>query len=377
MAAVTLSHVWKRYTSDAPPAVRDFSLEIPHNEFLVFVGPSGCGKSTTLRMIAGLEDVTEGTIQIGDRVVNDVAPKDRNISMVFQNYALYPTMNVFENVAFSLRLQKLQKYLIGEKVKGATDALGIHAFVDRLPHQLSGGQRQRVALGRAIVREPHVFLMDEPLSNLDAKMRVQMRLELSRLHQELDATTIYVTHDQVEAMTMGDRIVVMKDGVIQQVGTPEEIYSSPANIFVGSFIGAPPMNFVSGRIAPGFTGEADESMWFIAQGIKLLIPPERRALLKRRLRGSDVVVAGIRPEHIEVDDVRGGRENAGSGITGTVILQELVGADRLLYIDIHEKAPLIVRTAPRNRFNRNDAASLWVDPDQLLLFDPQSGHRIL
>ena len=248
MAKVILKSVFKNYGE--VKVVKDFSLEIHDREFIVFVGPSGCGKSTTLRMIAGLEEISDGEVYIGDRLVNHVAPKDRDIAMVFQNYALYPHMNVYENMAFGLKLRKFSKTEIDRRVKEAGEILGLGALLGRKPKELSGGQRQRVALGRAIVRDPAVFLMDEPLSNLDAKLRVQMRTELSKLHQRLQTTTIYVTHDQVEAMTMGDRIVVMKDGVVQQVAPPQELYDRPANIFVAGFIGSPAMNFMHGAISP-------------------------------------------------------------------------------------------------------------------------------
>ena len=242
MANLSLKHIYKVYPGDVT-AVKDFNLEIADKEFIVFVGPSGCGKSTTLRMIAGLEEISKGELYIGDRLVNEVEPKERDIAMVFQSYALYPHMTVYDNMAFGLKLRKVPKDEIDKKVKDAAKILDIEHLLDRKPKALSGGQRQRVALGRAIVREPKVFLMDEPLSNLDAKLRVQMRTEIAKLHQRLQTTFIYVTHDQVEAMTMGTRIVVMKDGIVQQVDSPQEIYNNPANIFVAGFIGSPQMNF--------------------------------------------------------------------------------------------------------------------------------------
>src|SRR5690625_4178687 len=247
MAEVRLENIRKVYGKDVL-AVDDFNLHIKDKEFLVLVGPSGCGKSTTLRMIAGLEEITEGDLYIGDKRVNDVAPKDRDIAMVFQNYALYPHMDVFNNMAFGLKLRKFKKDDIKERVNNAAKILGLEELLDRKPKALSGGQRQRVALGRAIVRNPKVFLMDEPLSNLDAKLRVQMRAEIQKLHNQLQTTTIYVTHDQTEAMTMATRLVVMKDGIIQQVGTPKEIYDNPENVFVGGFIGSPAMNFLVGEV---------------------------------------------------------------------------------------------------------------------------------
>ena len=244
MATVTFDHVYKRYSADVV-AVNDLDLQVVDGEFLVLVGPSGCGKTTALRCVAGLESISDGHLSIGDRVVNDVPPKDRDIAMVFQSYALYPHMSVYDNLAFGLKLRKMSKSEIETRVKEAADILGLDRFLDRKPKALSGGQRQRVALGRAIVREPAVFLMDEPLSNLDAKLRVQTRAEIARLHQRLGTTTIYVTHDQVEAMTMGDRIAVMKDGILQQVGTPQQLYDHPQNVFVAGFIGSPAMNFAT------------------------------------------------------------------------------------------------------------------------------------
>ena len=289
MASVTLQNVTKRFGNVI--AVNQANLEIRDKEFIVLVGPSGCGKSTTLRMVAGLEEITEGNIYIGDTLVNDVPPKDRDIAMVFQNYALYPHMDVYNNMAFGLKLRKFPKAEIDKRVKEAARMLGIENLLDRKPKALSGGQRQRVAVGRAIVREPKVFLMDEPLSNLDAKLRVQMRAELSKLHARLQTTAIYVTHDQVEAMTMGDRIVVMKDGVIQQVGAPLEIYDHPVNMFVAGFIGTPPMNFLNVVLRR----EGDD---YIVDGgsFKLTIDPERARQIKNLGEYVDKeVVLGIRP----------------------------------------------------------------------------------
>ncbi len=290
MAGVILRYVGKIYPGNVR-AVKDFNLEIADGEFVVLVGPSGCGKSTTLRMVAGLEEITEGTIQIGDRVVNDVPPKDRDIAMVFQNYALYPHMTVYQNMAFGLKLRKFRKAEIDARVREAADILGIQDLLDRRPKALSGGQRQRVAVGRAIVRKPAVFLFDEPLSNLDAKMRVQMRTEISRLHNRLATTMIYVTHDQVEAMTMGDRIVVMKDGLIQQVATPTDLYDSPANMFVAGFIGTPPMNFFD-VVVTGQNG----SLTLKEDTFAIPVPPEWRDRLAP-YTGRQVVF-GVRPEHV-------------------------------------------------------------------------------
>src|SRR5919206_134114 len=291
MAQVLMKDLNKKY--DEVHAVKDVNLHIRDKEFIVLVGPSGCGKSTTLRMVAGLEEITGGEIVIGDRVVNDLPPKDRDIAMVFQNYALYPHMTVYDNMAFGLKMRKFPKPEIEKRVQDAADILGIRELLKRKPRQLSGGQRQRVAVGRAIVRHPQVFLFDEPLSNLDAKLRVQMRVELKRLHERLETTAIYVTHDQVEAMTLGDRVVVMKDGWVQQVGEPLELYGKPANRFVAGFIGSPAMNFADVTIA-----EANGSVWAEGDGIRIKVPMP----MSNRLgpyAGSDVTL-GIRPEDLHI-----------------------------------------------------------------------------
>ncbi len=297
MAKVSLRNVFKIYKGDKGKdvtAVQDFNLEVEDREFVVFVGPSGCGKSTTLRMIAGLEEISRGDVFIGDKRVNDVPPKDRDIAMVFQNYALYPHMSVYENLAFGLKLRKFPKAEIKKRVQEAAAILGIQDYLDRKPKALSGGQRQRVAVGRAIVRQPKVFLFDEPLSNLDAKMRVQMRTEITKLHQRLQATMIYVTHDQIEAMTMGDRIVVMKDGVVQQIDAPLKLYNHPVNLFVAGFLGSPPMNFITGKLK-----DAPDGVIFkeISGGViecKFTDKPAAKEFV-----GKDVVL-GIRPENLEV-----------------------------------------------------------------------------
>lgn len=313
MARLTLKNVRKRY--DSFEAVRGVSLEIADGEFLVLVGPSGCGKSTTLRMIAGLEEISEGTISIGERVVNDVHPKDRDIAMVFQNYALYPHMTVEQNLAFALRLRRTPKAEIRRRVDEAARMLGIEPLLKRKPRQLSGGQRQRVAVGRAIVREPAAFLFDEPLSNLDAKLRVTTRAELKALHQRLRTTTVYVTHDQEEAMTLGDRIVVMAEGLIQQQGAPYEVYHAPANRFVASFIGTPPMNFFEG----GLTAHGNEGVRFVSLdgGISLLVAEEHAPELQTRER----VVLGLRPQAIELSE----RAEPGLTIEAEVQVVELLG----------------------------------------------------
>ncbi|MGE5553646.1 MAG: ABC transporter ATP-binding protein [Betaproteobacteria bacterium] len=292
MASVTLKSVSKRFGNAT--VVDNVNLAIPDQQFVVLVGPSGCGKTTTLRMVAGLEEVTEGEIYIGDRLVNDVAPKDRDIAMVFQNYALYPHMNVYDNMAFALKMRKVPRQEIDRRVRAAAELLGIENLLDRKPKQLSGGQRQRVAVGRAIVREPKVFLMDEPLSNLDAKLRVQMRSELSKLHNRLKTTVIYVTHDQTEAMTMGDRIVVMKDGKVQQVGTPLDVYEHPDNMFVAGFIGSPAMNFLQGRL------ESAADQLFVNFGeFRLPLPAEMSGAERFREYLGREVILGIRPEDID------------------------------------------------------------------------------
>lgn len=290
MASVKLNNISKTYEGDVT-AVKDFNLEVAHGEFIVLVGPSGCGKSTTLRMIAGLEEISKGTIKIGDRVVNDIHPKDRDIAMVFQNYALYPHMTVYENMAFGLKIKKFKKAEVKARVSDAAEILDIGSLLERRPKALSGGQRQRVAVGRAIVRNPEVFLFDEPLSNLDAKMRVQMRVEINRLHSKLGSTMIYVTHDQVEAMTMGDRIVVMKDGIIQQVADPITLYDSPANRFVASFIGTPPMNFFEGSIVT-----ESGVMCFKEETFEIPVPQAWRSQLEP-YEGKKITF-GIRPEDL-------------------------------------------------------------------------------
>jgi len=290
MATVDLEHVHKTYEGGFE-AVRDFNLAIKEREFIVLVGPSGCGKSTTLRMIAGLEEITSGTIAIGGKVMNKVAPKDRDIAMVFQSYALYPHMTVFENLAFALKLRKMPKAKIAEKVRRAADVLGIGSELGKRPRQLSGGQRQRVALGRAIVREPRCFLFDEPLSNLDAKLRVEMRAEIKRLHLSLGSTTVYVTHDQEEAITLGDRVVVMKDGVVQQCASALDIYHHPANRFVAGFLGTPPMNFFEGRLV-----DEGGRLWFDEGAGRLPVPERVASALRARASAGPEIVLGVRPE---------------------------------------------------------------------------------
>jgi multiple sugar transport system ATP-binding protein len=336
MAGVTYDHVTKKFGDTI--AVNDFLLEIADSEFIVFVGPSGCGKSTALRMLAGLERVSEGRVLIGDRVVNNVAPQSRDIAMVFQSYALYPHMTVYDNLAFGLRNHKVPKREIDERVRRAVDILDLGPLIKRKPKQLSGGQRQRVALGRAIVRQPAVFLMDEPLSNLDAKLRVQTRAEILKLQERLGTTTIYVTHDQVEAMTMGDRIAVMNLGVLQQVGSPEELYTDPRNTFVAGFIGSPAMNLVPAPLID--------------------------------VGGSDRI-AGFRPEHI---DVANGRPD-GYSFDATVEVVEYLGDEKLVHLT-RKDTPLQAKLPVEEQFNTGDDRRFVVPRDKLLLFDAESEQRI-
>ena len=321
MAGLQLKNIDKVYENGFH-AVKDLNLEIEDKEFVVLVGPSGCGKSTSLRMIAGLEEITSGELYIGEKLVNDVAPKDRDIAMVFQNYALYPHMTVYDNMAFGLKLRKMPKDEIKRNVNEAAKILGIEELLDRKPKQLSGGQRQRVALGRAIVRNPRVFLMDEPLSNLDAKLRVQMRAEISKLHKRLATTFIYVTHDQIEAMTMGTRIVVMKDGVVQQVADPKTIYNKPTNMFVASFIGSPQMNFINCGLK-----ENKDGIYVEFNNYKVHVPEDKAEILKGKGYLNKEVVMGIRPEDIYVED--------GSGaVDAKVEVTEMLGSEIYLHLDI-------------------------------------------
>jgi multiple sugar transport system ATP-binding protein len=323
-------------------------------------------------MIAGLEDISEGEIYIGDTLVNELPPKDRDIAMVFQNYALYPNMSVYENIAFGLRLRKLPKHEIDIAVKRAARVLEIEQYLSRKPRELSGGQRQRVALGRAIVRNPQVFLMDEPLSNLDAKLRVQMRTEIIKLHKTLGVTMVYVTHDQIEAMTMGDRIVVMKDGIIQQVDTPEIIYTYPNNTFVASFIGSPPMNFIVGRILENKAGKLE----FHTQRFALAIPDGKSHSLIKNKQVNKMITLGIRPENISLEEMV---FNAfpGAVIPGVHKLSELMGADRFLHLDIGQERALIVRVNPRYHYDEDEKLQVAVDMSKTLFFYNETGERIM
>jgi multiple sugar transport system ATP-binding protein len=359
MATVTFDQVWKRWGDFA--AVRDLTLEVRDEEFLVLVGPSGCGKTTSLRLIAGLDEVSEGTIRIGDRVVNDIAPKDRDVAMVFQSYALYPHMSVYDNLAFGLKLRKTPKAEIDRRVKEAAAIIELSDLLERKPKQLSGGQRQRVALGRAIVREPAVFLMDEPLSNLDAKLRVQTRAEISRLHQRLRTTVVYVTHDQVEAMTMGTRIAVMHAGVLQQVGTPQELYTRPANRFVAGFIGSPAMNFVDVATEDGGGGTRLRGGAFEAP------VPARLGDAVAASAGRSLVM-GIRPEHLEV-----GAAGDGAGTVRTnVDVVEFLGDEELLHLRAGEQYVVAVVDADL-RVKPGDVLDLHFPLDRVYLFDAETG----
>ncbi|BCV22471.1 ABC transporter ATP-binding protein [Moorella sp. Hama-1] len=362
MAGVLLEEVVKRFGELT--VVKGINLEIKDGEFLVLVGPSGCGKSTTLRMIAGLEDISEGNIYIGEKRVNDLPPKDRDIAMVFQNYALYPHMNVYDNMSFGLRLRKLPREEIKRRVEEAANMLGISHLLQRKPRELSGGQRQRVALGRAIVREPQAFLMDEPLSNLDAKLRVQMRVELEKLHSRLKTTIIYVTHDQVEAMTLGERIVIMNEGLIQQVGTPEEVYNSPANMFVAGFIGSPPMNFIGGRLL-----REKEKLFFANQGLNINLS-EIDFKRINEIKNEDVVL-GIRPEDILISE----NEKEG-GMAARVELVESVGSESYIYLD-QNGFGITVRAGRNIKFRRGENVKLYFNPTTIHLFDRTSGQAFI
>ncbi len=366
MAQVTLRSLVKRFSEEVV-AVNNINLEIEDKEFVVLVGPSGCGKTTTLRMVAGLEDITEGEIFIGDRIVNDVPPKDRNIAMVFQNYALYPHMTVYKNMAFSLKLRRTPKDEIDQRVKAAADILGIGELLARKPKQLSGGQRQRVAVGRAIVRNPEVFLFDEPLSNLDAKLRVNMRAELIKLHERLDATMIYVTHDQVEAMTMGDRIVVMHDGFIQQVGSPMEVYNQPTNQFVAGFIGSPPMNFFDVRLV-----QDNGSCQVDISGTRLSLAADQAKQAEPYMNRE--VILGIRPEDILSESAAQGKNLV--PLKATVEVLEPLGAEILLELSSHGQS-FTARMGPQTQAKMHDEIPVYFDVERCHLFDRQTEKVIL
>ena len=361
MASLSLKHINKTYPNGFE-AVKDFNLEIEDKEFIIFVGPSGCGKSTTLRMVAGLEEISGGELWIGDKLVNDVEPKDRDIAMVFQNYALYPHMSVYDNMAFSLKLSKVPKEEIDKAVREAAKILDIEHLLDRKPKALSGGQRQRVAMGRAIVRNPKVFLMDEPLSNLDAKLRVQMRTEISKLHQKLGTTVIYVTHDQTEALTLGTRIVVMKDGIVQQVDSPIELYNKPKNLFVAGFIGSPQMNFLNATVVK----EGDVvKLVFGANSVKLPAA-KAKVLLEKGYEGKEVIF-GIRPEDIK-DTEEFIASSPDSVIDTTVRVYEMLGAEVFLYLSVEDNE-LTVRVEPNTPARTGDAVKVALDVEKIHVFD--------
>ncbi len=361
MATVTFDHMVKRYAGDVL-AVNDLNLEILDGEFLVLVGPSGCGKTTALRCVAGLEEISDGKLRIGDRVVNDVPPKDRNIAMVFQSYALYPHMSVYDNLAFGLKLRKTPKDDIKRRVDEAAQILGLGQLLDRKPKALSGGQRQRVALGRAIVREPAVFLMDEPLSNLDAKLRVETRANIARLHQRLGTTTVYVTHDQVEAMTMGDRIAVMRDGVLQQVGTPQDLYDHPANVFVAGFIGSPAMNFTTATIKDGT---------ITVGAMKLTASGAASDMIRERATGSTVLL-GFRPEHLDLVESGG----AVLKIPAKVDVVEYLGNEELIHAVV-ESNEVVALVPSDRRVKEGEQIELTVPAEKLHMFDPESERSLM
>ena len=363
MASLSLQHINKTYPNGFQ-AVKDFNLEIEDKEFIIFVGPSGCGKSTTLRMIAGLEEISGGTLKIGDKVMNDVEPKDRDIAMVFQNYALYPHMTVYDNMAFGLKLRKVPKDQIDKAVREAARILDLEKLLDRKPKALSGGQRQRVAMGRAIVRNPKVFLMDEPLSNLDAKLRVQMRIEISKIHQRLGATIIYVTHDQTEAMTLGTRIVVMKDGVVQQVDTPQNLYQKPGNLFVAGFMGSPQMNFLDAVVRINGTAVTLE-----VAGQSIPLPPAKAKKLIDGGYNGKTVVMGIRPE--DVYDSEMFIETAKCVFSSTIKVYELLGAEVFLYFDLGE-FPMTARVDPRSNARPGDTVRFAFDVEKIHVFDKET-----
>ncbi len=364
MAEIEIRNLGKTYENGAV-AVTDFNLAIQNEEFIVFVGPSGCGKSTTLRMIAGLEDITQGDLYINGKRVNDMQPKDRDIAMVFQNYALYPHMTVFENIAFGLKLRKVKKEEVKKLVTEAATILGLEELLHRKPKALSGGQRQRVALGRAIVRDAKVFLMDEPLSNLDAKLRVQMRAEIAKLHRRLKTTTIYVTHDQTEAMTMATRIVVMKDGFIQQIGSPKEVYDFPDNRFVGGFIGSPAMNFFEGHLENGTFKLGEKAVGLL---------PNQQVLLKDQGYENKAITLGVRPEHIHVNNEDLSNLPV-SEFDATITVSELTGAETVIYA-VYDGQEFIARVEADTAIEAGDTVRLAFDMSHVHFFDKESGSRI-
>ena len=375
MATVELKNINKIYDNNVQ-AVFDFNLKIKDREFIVFVGPSGCGKTTTLRMVAGLEEITSGQLLIDDEVMNDVAPKDRNIAMVFQSYALYPHMTVYDNMAFGLKLRKFSRDEIDRRVQNAAEKLGLKPYLDRKPAALSGGQRQRVALGRAIVRDAKVFLMDEPLSNLDAKLRVQMRSELIKIHESLGTTTIYVTHDQIEAMTMASRIVVMKDGWIQQIGAPKDIYDNPANVFVGGFIGTPPMNFINGRVGEDGVFECGNQKFGV---VRLAVPEKQLALLQEKNFIDKDIILGIRPEAV-FDSEEDMEQYPQWVVERKVDVSELLGAESQITVKLpgtdRAGQNLTAKVPARVDVHMGDTIKLALNMNKCHFFDPETQVRI-
>ena len=378
MAGLILKHIYKKYPGGFV-AVTDVDFEIKDKEFIILVGPSGCGKSTTLRMIAGLEEISEGELYIGDRLVNDIAPKDRDIAMVFQNYALYPHMTVYDNMAFGLKLRKVPKDEIERKVNEAAKILDLSHLLERKPKAMSGGQRQRVAMGRAIVRSPQVFLLDEPLSNLDAKLRAQMRTEISKLHKKLGTTFIYVTHDQTEAMTLGDRIVVMKDGFIQQIDTPQVLYEHPVNQFVAGFLGSPQMNFIDavlkddlGQYVVEFGSEDSRTQ----KGVKYqIIVPESKVNRELANYVNKEIVLGIRPESVHDEEMYISSATTGI-ISCTVEITEMMGAETYLYLNC-EGIPITARVSSRSTAKPQDVIQVALDPNRIHLFDKETEKTIV
>lgn len=366
MVEVDLNHIYKKYEGNDKYSVNDFDLHIKDKEFIVFVGPSGCGKSTTLRMVAGLEDISKGTLEIDHKVMNDVAPKDRNIAMVFQNYALYPHMSIYDNMAFGLKLRHYKKDEIDKRVKHAAEILGLSEYLDKKPSELSGGQRQRVALGRAIVRDAPIFLMDEPLSNLDAKLRVVMRAEIAKLHQNLGTTTIYVTHDQTEAMTLADRVVVMSVGQVQQIGTPLEVYNKPVNMFVAGFIGSPQMNFFNvhfkgNRISDG-------------KGLNIEIPEGKAKMLKEKGYEDKDLVFGIRPEDIHSEEAF--LETwPNQTVESTVVVSELLGSTIQLYQKV-DGTEFVAIVNARDYHTPGDKVTMGFDVNKAHFFDKDTTNAI-
>ncbi len=377
MTTLSLDKIYKKYPNATQYAVEDFNIDIKDKEFIVFVGPSGCGKSTTLRMVAGLEDITEGEFKIDGKIMNDVAPKDRDIAMVFQNYALYPHMTVFDNMAFGLKLRKFKKDEIKRRVREAARILDIEHLLDRKPKALSGGQRQRVALGRAIVRDPQVFLMDEPLSNLDAKLRVSMRTEIAKIHRRIGATTIYVTHDQTEAMTLADRIVIMSSspnsdktgtvGRVEQIGTPQELYNEPANKFVAGFIGSPAMNFFNVKVASGKLTNNE--------GLNMDLPEGKAKLLKEQGYEGKEVILGIRPEDIQASNLAQ-QAYPNQTIEAEVVVSELLGAETMLYLRAGS-TEFVSRVEARDFRNPGEKITVALNLNKSHFFDAQTEHRII